>query len=352
METKNSVTIDKRQIEVDNILNGIASNISNDSKSKEVVEAYESLLQRSDLTTAEFLNFKIDYALSLSAQGNDGIEKAYAVLHEVLEATTTPFLQGKAIFALLSIYTTDTEAHNKMALVLDSNFFKNKNISNGDDNLKFRQIAEIGNALLPTSLGTIREAYWYAQQLLNNNNLSTELKVAYSQQIVDALAKSKVLAEQNNVLIKSYNKSVAEYTEGVHRAFLYTALARTDKKYIDQMQTEYKALFKIDSSENVPYKISQASLYAYFYYAGTLNAIDSVLYKEDIDMSINRILEQVQLQESKNDTDSRGVSFIHFIQNEATATTEDYNYIYLKNLAKYSEPFKNLLQKYGLNFTE
>ena len=346
-----TTAIQKKE-EIKNIFNEIGQDALRGDASATAMQ-YQKLLQRSDLSEIEKLNLKLDYALALSAQGNEGVEKAYGVLHEILESqSATPAIQANAINAGLSIYYTDLNT-NKLRLLLNSQFFTTKNVPNADDGLIARRIAEVANSLFPTSIGIIREAFWYGQQLRNNQKLPSDLKDAYIEKIITALDSSKKISEeQKTSSIQHYNTEVWKYTENAYRAYLLGILAVTDKKYVDDMRTEYQALFASDSKNETNIPLMQASVYSYFYYASMLKTIDPVLYKNDIDTSIERLLALIQMLETKIDSSNGEIAFVQFLQQENQRSVSNSNYIYFIGLSEYSDAFKNMLMKYGWVFSK
>lgn len=341
----------QKKEEIKNIFNEIGQDVLQGDVNATVVH-YQKLLQRSDLSEIETLNLKLDYALALSAQGKEGVEKAYGILHEILgNQNATPIIQANAINAGLSIYYVDLDT-NKLRLLLNSEFFTTKNIPNADDSLIARRVAEVANSLFPTSIGIIREAIWYGQQLRNNQNIPPYLKDAYVKQIITALDSSKKISEQQKTLsVQHYNTEVWKYTENAYRASLLGTLAVTDKNYVDDMRTEYQALLASDAQNETNIPMMQASVYSYFYYASFLNAIDPVLYKDDIDASIERLITLLQELETNVDSSNGEIAFVQFLRQENQQSVPSSNRTYFIELSEYSDAFKEMLIKYGWIFS-
>lgn len=332
----------------------IASDVSG-GKQLSVVKGYEDILNKADQKAPETSYLKLDYAIALSNQGEDGIRRAYSVIREVLEdPLATPSIQSQALNVALNIYSADDNAI-KMALLLESPFFEGKNIPGHDISLQFRRVAEIANDLRPSSLGLLREAFWYAQQLLDNKNLTPELQDAYSQKIVVFLEKSETLSSE-----VEYSKTapldyvrIHNYMELHFQAFLLSALTMHDQQYVEEMKEKYDTLFAIVSANSEDMKLAEFAVYSYFYYAATLYAVDPILYKDSIDTALDQLLALVLKIEEKIEGSIK-VSFIYFAQQEYLRPKELqlHNYMFFVNLANHSESFKALLQMNGWVFNE
>lgn len=285
-----------------------------------------------------FVQISKAYTLN-SAGGTENIREAIAVLMDIIrDSSYSEREKAWAVTALTGVYYTD---RSKETLAEIQKYDTFSHFLNLPPKQFIFEIAKMGDAYSPTSLGKIRLAFFYSGEILDNSELTNETKLAYAQDIQILVDQSDLYFDQESVIYDQASK-VSQQVQLKHlQSFVLGAAAVADPALREEAMASFADTLKLveQNPENV--LAQRISVYTRFYYSGYMNTFDPDVYNDEIDRQLDALVA------TPNETNILS-AFIRFMKSEyeRTPDEQDHNYIFFESLRVRHEQFDTFVQSH------
>lgn len=310
----------------------------------QAVSKFETSINNGSLSLQEKSGIKIMYAQILPTCTDGDSQKSALLLREVLEDTSSADVQKSlAINAAFLIYERSYDEQIFLEL-LQSPFFAQKNIPEGDVSYKMQRLAEIANDYAPSGFGLLREGYMYRNALLNNtlNPVTDTERKQYAEKLTS-------LVEESVKISKKSEFPVLDILERQQRCLSLGAIASVDSEYQEKMVRECDGLIEsVHTSQGGDINLASIIPYVYFYYAGMLHEIDAKKYDDKIEGLVNDFAESIT---AYADVYKEIPPFVSFAK-RITKSPDGYFFRYMTVLAKNYRVFNQVLEQYSITIPQ
>lgn len=278
------------------------------------------------------------YALFSSEQQVDK-KAAIDVLREIVnDPIATDLLKAYGVNAMLDLYYIDRSPMTMSYIRTGDNLYK---ISEEDTNKQAAQIlSEFSTSVSPTSAGYRFEAFWYANEILDNPNLTVLENEKYIEKIVDLTRKSINLFSEEVHKDEITERALLYHFSG----FLSGSVSTSDSDEGSEFETYFKKVLELAEQHPEKRQIKSIAAYTRFYYAAFLDRVYGTQRTEDV-------LEQTQqlshiLQSNLSGTSNEAGKFIDFLQYELSKpeSERDHNYEFIESLVEVDSEFADVVE--------
>ena len=262
------------------------------------------------------------------------------------DANLAPGQRASALNRILNAYYYDRD-HSVVQEIFNSEPYSSF-LADGDVKLAIRKLAEYSDSISPTAFVKSRIAFWYADELIDNKNLSQQMKNEYGARIIALLKEGDVLFS-DELKRGAYISNVGRALFWHFRALALAALkvANLSSADLGDFEGSFNEALKFDEPERGEYNnyMSEFSAYVHFYYAAFLYEIFGDARLADIRMHAKKVTQVVSSAK-----DPQAVPFYKFftqIEKNKPAAERDHNYRFFINLAAVSPEFSEFLLNDG-----
>lgn len=285
-----------------------------------------------------FVQISKAYTLN-SVGGTENIREAIAILMDIIrDSSYSEREKAWAITALTGIYYTD---RSKETLAEIQKYDTFSHLLNLPPKEFIFEIAKMGDAYSPTSLGKIRLAFFYSGEILDNSELTNETKLAYAQDIQILVEQSDLYFDQESVIYDQASKFSQQVQLKHLQSFVLGAAAVADPSLREEAMASFADTLKL--AEQYPENIlaQRISAYTRFYYSGYMNTFDPDVYNDEIDRQLDALVA------TPSETNVLG-AFIRFMKSEydRTSDEQDHNYSFFEALRVRHEQFDTFVQSH------
>lgn len=218
-------------------------------------------------------------------------------------------------------------------------------LEEGEEKMALLKLAEFSMELFPTSFAILRAANWYSGELLDNRDLSEEVRAQYRQNIKDAVVNATKLFQ----IERQYKVGVsADSASALHKHWLgynlavVTASDPSDPQLFEE--SFQAALYMFVPGKDGSNVIATTISFTHFYYAAFLHDIFGEGRSEDQKFHLDTLADMVQA-----DPELYQSGFLNLanVEKDRSPETRDHNYRWFVELSAISPKFKELLRING-----